>query len=376
MDRGLHDDIFSPVEDEEAIMLLAVETLGLMLWEETAVDQRKSGRATHMQVRRRKEGEPSFQAQLTAREREDAATQATEPTEANSEAMPDAVPASTPTANPDADAACASTSATEPVPEAATEKPATDAEQRVASEPTSAPAPLPAVASTSAAIPEPAPAPPPQAHLDTEWERELLDEIERLTTRTSEQEAKIASLTYHLSQLSDTLEQERAAASAELTRAEILETMEVPTSPAEALLLAERAFADRLIVMDCAHKSARAFVRGDTAEVWAILRSMAMVLHPMIFGRGGDNVVYAFKKQTGFELTLREMKMIKQVERLAKLRTVSYRGVEHSATAHVKGRGRGRGETLRVHFFADYDEQRLVIAHCGEHLTTFETTQL
>lgn len=166
------------------------------------------------------------------------------------------------------------------------------------------------------------------------------------------------------------------ASAAVAKRAEVLESLDLPESPMEALALAERAFPDRLVVLDSARRSAEEFARGDAAEVWAVLRSMATVLHSMVFDRQGGNIVYAFQAQTGFELTLREMKLTKRASGTARLRTVSYHGQQHLAAAHVKGRGRARGESLRVHFFADYDERRLVIAHCGEHLTTYDTPSL
>lgn len=42
----------------------------------------------------------------------------------------------------------------------------------------------------------------------------------------------------------------------------------------------------------------------------------------------------------------------------------------------VKGKGSKKGESLRVHFFADYNLKIIVIAHCGEHLQTFDTSSL
>lgn len=201
-------------------------------------------------------------------------------------------------------------------------------------------------------------------------------EVSRLEKKVAEQEAKIASLAYHLQQARDSLEEARSEARVQYDRAAILECMDLPTTPADVLDLASRAFADRLIVLGSARKSAEDFTRGSAVEVWAVLRSMAMVLHPLVFGQGGGNVVYAYEAQTGFELTLREMKQIKRVESLARLRTITYKEQERSIAAHVKGRGRARGETLRVHFLADYDECKLVIAHCGEHLETYDTSSL
>ena len=35
-----------------------------------------------------------------------------------------------------------------------------------------------------------------------------------------------------------------------------------------------------------------------------------------------------------------------------------------------------KGESLRVHFFVDYDKKKIIIAHCGEHLTTDRTSSM
>ena len=95
---------------------------------------------------------------------------------------------------------------------------------------------------------------------------------------------------------------------------------------------------------------------------------MAVVLHPLIFGKASGNIIHAFEAQSGFELTFREMKAITY----SKLRTVAYDGQPKEVMAHVKGKGTKKGESLRVHFFADYARSKIVIAHCGEHLQTYE----
>ena len=140
--------------------------------------------------------------------------------------------------------------------------------------------------------------------------------------------------------------------------------------------MAQEAFPDRLLFLPPARKSAEAFIHGSTAEVWEVLRSMAVVLHPLIFGQEGGHVAKRFQDQTGFELTLRDMKANKRNQAFARLRTVEYNGAVHDMTAHVKGRSNKPGETLRVHFFADYGQNRLVIGHCGEHLPTAKTNSL
>ena len=47
-----------------------------------------------------------------------------------------------------------------------------------------------------------------------------------------------------------------------------------------------------------------------------------------------------------------------------------------NSAGHVKGQGSKKGESLRVHFFADYRLRKIVIAHCGEHLPTYDTPTL
>lgn len=100
------------------------------------------------------------------------------------------------------------------------------------------------------------------------------------------------------------------------------------------------------------------------------------MLHPPIFGKASGNIIHAFEAQSGFELTFREMKMIKAADTYNKLRTVTYEGQLKEIMAHVKGKGTKKGESLRVHFFADYARSKIVIAHCGEHLQTYEASSL
>ena len=362
-DYGYHDFIFAPYEDEEKIMLLAVETLGLMCWEGAAIDQSMLRRRRHLRVRQRTDADgPRKSLAVRPRPKPEPKPRP------KSESMP------VPTAEPVA------VLAPEPKPEHESTPEPTSVAEPQATTPTEPP---PAVESVAARAPEPvsvvkppvAASPVVSSH-DSAFEEELLEEVARLEAKAAEQDAKVLSLSHHLKQAEQSLRESQALLRARSERAEVLEQMDLPTTPVGALELAGRAFADRLIVLDSARKSAEEFVRGSTPEVWAVLRSMAMRLHPLVFGQGGGNVVYAFEAQTGFELTLREMKQVKRVESLAKLRAVTYKGSQHSIAPHVKGRGRARGETLRVHFFADYEERKLVIAHCGEHLPTFDTSSL
>ena len=332
-DRGLHDEVFSPFEDEEGVLMLVVLLLGLLLWDGTRIEQSERRRVPHWRVA--------------------LAEAAGEGLEGEAPDEP-AVEGATPVEQP-----LASEMKTEA---AAAEKESDEATGEVVSPRIEEP-PQPPDADVSHVPSDDAPGP---------------DEAIRLRDLLAAQESKSATLEYHLKQARNAVDDARREATAAAARAAVLETMELPQTPAESLALAERAFPDRLVFLPSARKSASEFRKGSAAEVWAVLRSVATVLHPLVFGRGGGNIMRAFQDATGFEVTLREMKMIKQSGEFSKLRTVEYKGAEHDASAHVKGRSSRKGEALRVHFFADYDEPggRIVITHCGEHLETYVTSSL
>ncbi len=159
-------------------------------------------------------------------------------------------------------------------------------------------------------------------------------------------------------------------------RATIVEGMDIPATPIESLSLSERAFADRLVFLDQARRSAAAFTKGSAREVWAVLRSIAVILYPLVFGDAGGSIIHDYESQSGFELKFREMKHIKQSDAYGKYRSVAYEGQQKDISAHVKGKGPKKGESLRVHFFADYRLRKIVIAHCGEHLPAYDTPTL
>lgn len=218
---------------------------------------------------------------------------------------------------------------------------------------------------------------PADAPLASEVDAEgLLAQIALLKRTVEECERKSASLEYHLKQSQTAAAQAKADADALRARATIVEGMDIPATPIESLLLAERAFADRLVFLDQARRSAADFAKGSAREVWAVLRSVAVILHPLVFGDAGGSVIHAYESQSGFELTFREMKHIKQSDAYGKYRSVAYEGQQKDISAHVKGKGSKKGESLRVHFFADYRLRKIVIAHCGEHLPTYDTPTL
>lgn len=205
---------------------------------------------------------------------------------------------------------------------------------------------------------------------------ETLLENDELKEQLAIQESKAATLDFHLKQARISIADAQRNAAGLEARASLLESMELPATPLEALKLAERAFPDKLVILPEAFKSAEEFKKGSAVETWAIVRSIATTLYRLVFETSSGSIAREFEAETGFELTLREMKLINKTSAFSQLRTFNYKGADREATAHVKGKGSKRGETLRVHFFVNHDDRHIVIAHCGEHLSTYDSSSV
>ena len=209
---------------------------------------------------------------------------------------------------------------------------------------------------------------------EAQLERDLLqEEVDRLRAELESQKSAAA---FRMRQLEDEARELRERAQGLEGRAHLVETMDLPETPYEALSLAAQAFSDRIVVLDRARKSAEDFVKGDPGEVWAVLRSVAVTLHSLLFVERERGLANAFRDRTGYELALRDSKGANRNPDQKAERMVEYEGAVRDATMHIKGRGVRKGESLRVHFFVDYDKKKIVIAHCGEHLTTDRTSSM
>ena len=209
---------------------------------------------------------------------------------------------------------------------------------------------------------------------EAQLERDLLqEEVDRLRAELESQKSAAA---FRARQLEDEARELRERAQGLEGRARLVETMDLPETPYEALSLAAKAFSDRIVVLDRARRSAEDFVKGDPGEVWAVLRSVAVTLHSLLFVERERGLANAFRDRTGYELALRDSKGANRNPDQKAERMVEYEGAVRDATMHIKGRGVRKGESLRVHFFVDYDKKKIVIAHCGEHLTTDRTSSM
>lgn len=183
--------------------------------------------------------------------------------------------------------------------------------------------------------------------------------------------SKTATLQHNLRLAEETARRAQEQAAAVQARADLFNTLEFPQTPLGALLLAKRAFPDRLYVHPNAEKAAREFAMGDMRETWAALRDMAVVLYPLVFGDESVDIPARFEERSTLRLALSEGPMTAKDPALMRLRKLDYDGRVVDMSAHVKGRSIEGQSPLRVHFYPDHDKKLLVIGHCGKHLPTY-----
>lgn len=202
--------------------------------------------------------------------------------------------------------------------------------------------------------------------------KEAHEENGRLTSRNSQ-------LEYDVSILRDTNEElchEKRALERQLESWEGLDSF--PSSPSEAVDLAESLYGNRMIFLEDAKKSAEDF-EGDVNEVFRILRNIHHHLWSLLFCEEREkaiNLETEFQNRSGSELSLRETKTTKRDPKLMHLRTREYRGQKINITPHVKGVSGKRSAQLRVHFYVDEANEMIIIGHCGGHLDTAGTRHI
>ena len=57
-------------------------------------------------------------------------------------------------------------------------------------------------------------------------------------------------------------------------------------------------------------------------------------------------------------------------------RMVTYKGASVSILAHIKGRAKDPKRTFRLHYYVDREDRKIVIGHCGAHMTPAGTQKL
>ena len=146
----------------------------------------------------------------------------------------------------------------------------------------------------------------------------------------------------------------------------------------DELELAERLWGSRLVVLDEAYRSAKNFRAFDLEEEWLIISAVANELWEIYFAfDGGTRIEDAFYLKTGIVLATTESSSTRADPSMMRLRDRQYMGKTIRCEPHVKGNGKGgAGDKFRLHFYADRENRKIVIGHCGEHLKTSGTMRM
>ena len=228
----------------------------------------------------------------------------------------------------------------------------------------------------------PAQAPAPQP------DPELEEYIKLLEQDNQEARRDIKELHRVNYDLRSDLEVARANASAEKLRAQELtriveehkhsralegEVLEKPTDVFQALEYVEKRYRGNVIVHEDAKKGASEMVaRGEPKQSGARNRAISLIEHvaSTLWTLKFETQTLdqqTFKQKTGFPLTFGESPQIESNPSLRAHREVRYREQTWYAKAHVKY-GNRPGNQIRVHFFFDEGEKKVVIAKVADHL--------
>ena len=154
----------------------------------------------------------------------------------------------------------------------------------------------------------------------------------------------------------------------------------LPQSLEEVVRLAGVLFPQRLAIASEAFKSASDHEKGydfwkkqeGLNIAWQMLFDLAQHGHPLLLNDQGGDIERDFNNLSRFELAMTEGKTTKANSKLMEKREFTFEGNRYSMAPHLKY-GNKNPKMLRLHFAVDNQNKRLVVAHCGDHMTNAST---
>ena len=157
----------------------------------------------------------------------------------------------------------------------------------------------------------------------------------------------------------------------------------LPQSLEEVLGLAGTLFPERLTIVSGAFKSAADHEKNHDywkklegiSIAWQMLFDLANKAHALLLNDKGGDIERDFNDDSRFELAMTEGKTTKGNAKLMEQREFVHQGNEFSMAPHLKY-GNKNPKMLRLHFAVDNKNKRLIVAHCGDHMTNASTRKL
>ena len=206
--------------------------------------------------------------------------------------------------------------------------------------------------------------------------RTLEEDIEFLEEETSELKDDLAekqSFSDHLQRELDRIKEENRELRQRTDALASFATL--PKTLAEVVERIAAMHADRIVFTERAQRAAEDYKEfRDIDRAWELLWSIPTILFPLYFkpANQGKDIEREYEAQTTFDFSRTEGRATKRDRKAMTERLDKYNGQEIDITPHV-GFGRSEPDLLRVHFFVDREAKKIVIGHCGGHLTTAGT---
>lgn len=199
-------------------------------------------------------------------------------------------------------------------------------------------------------------------------------EFDFLNLEKNELERDLKNEISQLNNIMSCFEKEKAEL---LKKSQLLVSLkELPKDLNKVIEIIEIFHPEKVCFLDESKQSAKDSNFDDIPNAWSLLWSMATCLWQLYFNDDLDtaNIEDEFKRESGFNLSFREGKQTNKDNKLMAQRKRIYNGVEIDITAHTKiEKG---NKSLRVHYYVDKTNQKLVIGHCGNHLDNYSTKKL
>ena len=139
-------------------------------------------------------------------------------------------------------------------------------------------------------------------------------------------------------------------------------------SPLECLNFIEKIYGDRCIILDTAKDSAREadrFLLGR--QLLDLLKRLVTDFRDRLMERGDNEARHVFGKD---EYAAKESETVMKNREMRRQRMFEYQGEQVEMFRHLKiGVDDNVAKTIRVYFYWDADNEKIVIGYCGKHLS-------
>lgn len=176
--------------------------------------------------------------------------------------------------------------------------------------------------------------------------------------------------------LTATLEGVTQSKSSNLVNPADLAEIGFPNSLTSVLKYAALIYGDRLVFHEDAFKDASEYSDFTSyIDCFNMLKGLATEMYEMSILKTKPLNTRQFWDDTGYKVSLTDSHKTKTDPKFSSQREVVYKGRTVECFAHVKW-GNRRPNCLRIHFFVDYDDKKILIGHVVDHLDNQNTEDM